>query len=421
MAAVAERLGTNLLKKFACGLAKEAGSKLMEKGLEEIFGSEMEDLKNEIHGEIEQVKKEIQEAIKEIREVKEAVDNLTNKLSQSILQLRTDTLKGHLTTVNSVWNEIMDILETAVIDADISDAKTRKRRMRELQTRLDYMLTRASNEVPKSLENIHDFLGEVGENSFLKQLAQQAFDSSRDFRLFFFKARSLVESYWSVVCRGIQLLQMATEAPRVKFYEGRRTTERHLGYIEQQHELFVSAIGKATIDLFEHMCGEHIGPTEVAFATNTGTGIEKDPNLPLDCPHARFTAQPSKWILTQLPGREGAQGQVEFNWFSDWAYYFHIPLTDDYLTRHLVVTKLIEINIPWPIIGAKNGSSSLDAWYIKPHAPGSDRFTIFQVDKDEFYYHLVINEGLRIVRTPKGQNSPCQDKLFQLRPWLENV
>ena len=108
MSALAEKIGTKLLVKFACGIASAAGEKAFEKGFEEFFGSDEKELENTIKAEIADVKKELKQVIDQVRDVKKSIDNLSSQLADSILQLRSDTLKGHLTKINSLYNSIID-------------------------------------------------------------------------------------------------------------------------------------------------------------------------------------------------------------------------------------------------------------------------------------------------------------------------
>lgn len=198
MSALAEKIGTKLLVKFACGIASAAGAKAFEKGFEEFFGSDEKNLENTIKNEIADVKKDLKEAINLIRDVKKSIDNLASQLADSILQLRSDSLKGHLTKIDSLYNSIIDMFETVVRDSEIADLEKRKERMRELQKRLDNRLKEVAKNVPESLEQINSFLGEEGNSSFLKQLAQRAFDNSEEFRIFYLRCRALVSNNSSV-------------------------------------------------------------------------------------------------------------------------------------------------------------------------------------------------------------------------------
>ncbi|KAG5788178.1 hypothetical protein H9Q69_012760 [Fusarium xylarioides] len=327
MSALAEKIGTKLLVNFACGIASAAGAKAFEKGFEEFFGSDEKNLENTIKNEIAGVKKELKEAINQIRDVKKSIDNLASQLADSILQLRSDSLKGHLTKIDSLYNSIIDIFETVVRDSEIADLEKRQQRMRELQKRLDSRLKEVAKDVPESLEQINSFLGEEGNSSFLKQLAQRAFDNSEEFRIFYLRCRALVYSYWAVVGREIELLEMATKAPKVHFSEGEKTTARHLGYLEKQQELFEASVGKATIDLYNSLMevqGEE--KLQVWFATNASSGFSGH-TLPIDGlgPVAVANAGWQKWYLTPASGRESLDS------FSGSAYWLQEIETGDWL------------------------------------------------------------------------------------------
>ncbi|KAF5984262.1 hypothetical protein FCOIX_2765 [Fusarium coicis] len=407
MSALAEKIGTKLLVNFACGIASAAGAKAFEKGFEEFFGSDENNLENTIKNEIADVKKELKEAINQIRDVKKSIDNLASQLADSILQLRSDSLKGHLTKIDSLYNSIIDIFETVVRDSEVADLEKRQQRMRELQRRLDSRLKEVAKDVPESLEQINSFLGEEGNSSFLKQLAQRAFDNSEELRIFYLRCRALVYSYWAVVGRGIELLEMATKAPKVHFSEGEKTTARHLGYLEKQQELFEASVGKATIDLYNSLM-EAKGEEElkVWFATNASSGFSGY-TLPMDGlgPIAIANAGWQKWYLAPASGRESLDS------FSGSAYWLQEIETGDWLggltagtgyltSKYVVKGHGFKVPIQWN-------------WYIKPAAPGSDRFTIRQDDSSGWVISVDKTTKLLIMHGPLP--SPAAE-LFQILP-----
>ncbi|KAF5541432.1 hypothetical protein FMEXI_7945 [Fusarium mexicanum] len=365
MSALAEKIGTKLLVKFACGIAEAAGAKVLEKGIEEIFGSDEQNLQKEIAD----VKQKLEEAINLIRDVKKSIDNLASQLADSILQLRSDSLKSHLTKIDSLYNSIVDIFETVVRDSAIADIEKRQEKLRDLQKRLDNQLKEVAKSVPESLEQINSFLGEEGNSSFLKQLAQRAFDNSEEFRIFYLRCRALVYSYWAVVGRGIELLEMATISPRVHFSEGDKTVARHIGYLEKQRELFESSVGKATIDLYTRLMEvKEEEKLAVWFATNASSGFVKSETvMSIGIPVAVAKAGWQKWYLTPASGRKSLDS------FSASAYWLEEIDTGDYLGNFNAyaagkfVIKGHGLNYPmhWN-------------WFIKPSAPGSDRFNIRQ-------------------------------------------
>ncbi|CVK91983.1 uncharacterized protein FMAN_07016 [Fusarium mangiferae] len=405
MSALAEKIGTKLLVKFACGIAGAAGAKAFEKGFEEFFGSDEGNIKNEIAD----VKKDLKEAIGLIRDVKKSIDNLASQLADSILQLRSDSLKSHLTKIDSLYNGIIDIFETVVRDSEIADLEKRQEKMRDLQKRLDNRLKEAVKEVPESLEQINSFLGEEGKNSFLQQLAQRAFDNSEEFRIFYLRCRALVYSYWAVVGRGIEFLEMATKSPKVHFSEGEKTTARHLGYLEKQQQLFESSVGKATIDLYNSLMeveGEMKLP--IWFATGDGSGLGKVSHLIPSTPIPIASGGWQKWYLIPASGRESLDS------FSGSAYWLQEIETGDYLgivtagggynsARFVVKGHGLKIPVQWN-------------WFIKPAAPGSDRFTIRQEDSPGWVIGV---DNMTKALGMKGPLPSPSAELFQILP-LDN-
>ncbi|KAF5649813.1 uncharacterized protein FTJAE_777 [Fusarium tjaetaba] len=329
--ALAERIGTELLVKFACGIAEAAGEKVLEKGLEELFGSDEQKLKNEIAD----VKRKLEETIGLIRDTK----------------------------IDSLYNSIIDIFETVVSDSGIADLEKRRERMRDLQKRLDTQLKEAAKEVPESLEQINNFLGEEGNNSNFESSVSNA-------------ELCGVYSYWAVVGRGIELLEMATKSPKVHFPEGEKTVVRHIGYLEKQREFFESSVGKATIELYNRLMEvKEEGKLQVWFATNASSGFTKNESaLSVGLPIAVANAGWQKWYLTPAAGRKSLDS------FSAAAYWLQEIDTGDYLGSTTGGPGGPGHAAGRPVI---KGHGRLDFpiqwnWFIKPSAPGSDRFTIRQ-------------------------------------------
>ncbi|KAF5577992.1 hypothetical protein FPCIR_11793 [Fusarium pseudocircinatum] len=401
MSALAEKIGTKLLVKFACGIAGAAGEKAFEKGFEEFFGSDDQNLQKEIAD----VKQKLEEAIGLIRDVKKSIDNLASQLADSILQLRSDSLKSYLTKIDSLYNGIIDIFETVVRDSAIADPEKRQEKMRGLQKRLDNQLREVAKNVPESLEQINSFLGEEGNSSFLKQLAQRAFDNSEEFRIFYLRCRALVYSYWAVVGRGIELLEMATKSPKVHFSEGEKTVARHIGYLEKQRELFESSVGKATIDLYNSLMEVKGEKLTVWFATGAGSGFTKNESLVTMASVAVADAGWQKWYLMPASGSQSLES------FSGSAYWLQDIETGDWLggltagtsfltSKYVVKGHGFKVPIQWN-------------WYIKPAAPGSDRFTIRQDDSSGWVISVDKTTKILIMHGPLPSPSA---EWFQILP-----
>ncbi|KAF5627010.1 hypothetical protein F52700_8493 [Fusarium sp. NRRL 52700] len=405
MSALAEKIGTKLLVKFACGIAGAAGEKAFEKGFAEFFGSDEQNLQKEIAD----VKQKLEEAVNLIRDVKKSIDNLASQLADSILQLRSDSLKSHLTKIDSLYNSIIDIFETVVRDSAISDLEKRQEKMRDLQKRLDNQLKEVAKTVPESLEQINRFLGEEGNSSFLKQLAQRAFDNSEEFRIFYLRCRALIYSYWAVVGRGIELLDMATRSPKVHFSEGEKTVARHIGYLQKQRELFESSVGKATIDLYNSLMEvKDEEKLAVWFATNASSGFLKSETVvSVGLPVAVARAGWQKWYLTPASGKESLES------FSASAYCLQEIDTGDYLgnvtsghgysaSRFVLKGRGFDIKVPvqWN-------------WFIKPSAPGADRFTIRQEESPGWAISV---DNLTKASALSGPLPNPSAELFQILP-----
>ncbi|KAF4500707.1 hypothetical protein FAGAP_3070 [Fusarium agapanthi] len=223
-----------------------------------------------------------------------------------------DTIKNEIADVKNLYNSMIDIFETVVHDSEIADL------------------------------------------------------------IFRSAGRECVYSYGAVAGRGIELLEMATKAPKVHFSEGEKTNARHLGYLEEQQEIFESSVGKATIDLYNSLL-EVKGEVKLTvwFATSDGLGIVKAQYIDGIYIHqiAATDAGWQKWLLIPVSGRESLES------FSGSAYWLQEIETTDYLASMTIGIGHSACRY------ATKGRRLQDVqwnWFIKPSAPGSDRFTIRQ-------------------------------------------
>jgi hypothetical protein len=106
-----------------------------------------------------------------MKELERTVDTLSRELPEALLQLRSDNLRESLTKIETMYDTITDLMETAVtLPEDISDV--------ERDTGI--------------LDRINDFLAEDGPRSFLRQAVQKAFDKSDDFVSYYQKSKTSV-------------------------------------------------------------------------------------------------------------------------------------------------------------------------------------------------------------------------------------
>ncbi|KAF5658280.1 hypothetical protein FDENT_14101 [Fusarium denticulatum] len=163
---------------------------------------------------------------------------------------------------------------------------------------------------------------------------------------------------------------MATKAPKVHFSEGEKTTACHLGYPEKQQELFESSVGKATIDLYNSLMkvkGEVKLP--IWFATSDGSGIGKSQYITGVSVHDIGVANApwQKWLLIPVSGWESLEST------SGCAYWLQKIETTDYLAS--LTIRDGQSTLRYATKGRRLRNVQWN-WFIKPSAPGSDRFTI---------------------------------------------
>lgn len=127
-----------------------------------------------------------------MKELERTVDTLSRELPEALLQLRSDNLRESLTKIETMYDTITDLMETAVtLPEDISDVE-RDKKLKAIQTRSEDRLRMCFNEIPGIRDRINDFLAEDGPRSFLRQAVQKAFDKSDDFVSYYQKSKTSV-------------------------------------------------------------------------------------------------------------------------------------------------------------------------------------------------------------------------------------
>ncbi|KAJ3537925.1 hypothetical protein NM208_g6121 [Fusarium decemcellulare] len=353
-----------LLNKFAIGLAGEAGTWVFKQILNTASGG----------SDTEKIRQDISGAVKEIRELKHAVDNLSQRLSDALLQLRSDSLKESLTKIETMYDTIADLIETAISLPEDLSKEERNKKVWAIQARIEDRLKAYSNEIPGILDRINDFLTEDGKNAFLRQAAQQAFDSSTDFIGYYGKTKTLILSYWVVVVKGICLLQMAYDAPNVDFYEGKLTIQRQKDKLEKQERVFRSIVGENTIKLAESLLvgrrvlvsflsdeGFRIGrPSTMMQFALSGIAMRR---LVVDRSSQTAEYQSTEWWV-MLDYR--TQEDVDVN--SSHAIKFRECRSSEYLSRDESRVSTVKDD--------ESRTTGSILWYVKPVSIGSDRYTI---------------------------------------------
>ncbi|KAF5647670.1 uncharacterized protein FTJAE_1727 [Fusarium tjaetaba] len=338
--------GQALLNKFAIGLAGEAGTWVFKQILHSASGG----------SDADKIRRDISGAVTEMKELKRTVDTLSRELPEALLQLRSDNLRESLTKIETMYDTITDLIETAVtLPEDISDAE-RDKKLMAIQTRLEDRLRMFSNDIPGILDRINDFLAEDGPRSFLRQAVQKAFDSSDDFVSYYEKSKTSMLSYWVVVVKGIALLQMAYDAPNVDFSEGMLTIRRQKDKLDRQEQTFKAVVGENTVRLVNSALSEYF-PTNVSLLTHEGLWM--GPRL--IGPIFVSWSYGSESNRIALHGRSGDTYRDRAR--SQWEIIFGQCMQHDGPNVFLVPND------------SQCPSHSI-LWFVKPVCPGSDRYTI---------------------------------------------
>ncbi|CVK84023.1 hypothetical protein FPRO06_00262 [Fusarium proliferatum] len=258
--------GLGLLNKFAIGLAGEAGTWAFKQILHSASGG----------SDTDKIRRDISAAVTEMRELDRTVDNPSRELPEALLQLRSDNLRESLTKIETMYDTITDLMETAVtLPEDISDAE-RDKKLNAIQTRLEDRL---------------EMLG-----------------------------------YWVVVVKGISLLQMAYDAPNVDFFEGALTIQRQKEKLKRQEQTFRAVVRENTVRLVEWTL---LRPsTLVTLLTDEGYGIGPKP------PSIDDITSMSLFIGARIPVHRGSEDLDTVKMASMWKMSFGSGFNAD--LRHAV-------------------------------------------------------------------------------------
>ncbi|KAF5638760.1 uncharacterized protein FTJAE_5148 [Fusarium tjaetaba] len=378
MASLIASAVSTLLIKFGTGLAGKAGGWVFQEGLAAVTGGITDTAR---------IREDIANVLKEVKQIQTSVTELSSQLSDSLLQLRKDSLRTYITDIETYYATIGDIMQEAfeLPEKKLTDAD-RVRQAKGLQKRLNNRLRACSNDVPGYLDKINDFLNERGSNAFFQQAAQQALDQSDDFLEYYSKTKVMALNYWVAYIKGISLLQMAHDTPQVNFEEGSFTIDRHKANVLAQEKNFRSTVGEVTIALAEEVISDPNATRDLTWRTAGGTYIEA-----YKSPYANY-------VLSGIPGpRESA-------WIVK-----HIPsVTREDFDPTQGYPVLIEpsdrVDNPLCAGGSQYGldtrwtTATLGEyqcrWFIKPRSPGEARFSF------RFLSSSAANNGSYIVDNP---------------------
>ncbi|KAF5009759.1 hypothetical protein FDECE_4032 [Fusarium decemcellulare] len=368
-----------LLNKFAIGLAGEAGTWVFKQIISTVSGgSDAENIRRDISG-----------AAKEIQEFKEAVDNLSRRLSDALLQLRSDSLKESLTKIETMYDTTADLMETAISLPEEFSEEERRKEIWAIQARIEDRLKTYSNEIPSILDRINDFLTEDGKNAFLRQAAQHAFDSSTDIIGYYGKTKTLVLGYWVVVVKGISLLQMAYDVPNVEFL-----AESLL-------------VGRRALVSFLSDEGFRIGrPSTMMQFALSGIGMRR---LVVDRSSQAADYQSTEWWV-MLDYRTQEDADVN----SSHAIKFRECRSSEYLSRDESRVSTVKDD--------ESHTTGSILWHVKPVSVGSDRYTIRGAAHN---FSMFLQQAFQLMSgaqthyRPRDVRPRLPGKYLAARNWLE--
>ncbi|EWG36070.1 hypothetical protein FVEG_14611 [Fusarium verticillioides 7600] len=352
--------GHALLNKFAIGLAGEAGTWVFKQILHSASGG----------SDTNKIRRDISGAVTEMKELKRTVDTLSRELPEALLQLRSDNLRESLTKIETMYDTITDLMETAVtLPEDMSDVE-RDKKLNSIQTRLEDRL-RMFSDIPGILDRINDFLAEDGPRSFLRQAIQKTFDNSDEFISYYERAKP---RYWVVVAKGISLLQMAYDAPNVDFSEGMLTIRRQKDKLDRQDQFFKVVVGENTVRLVECALSSP-SSTHVTLLSDEGFAIGH--KLPSNGDISSLSIWPGQLIPIHRKSNDPVGDKIASRWDMQLGCGDEAGLGHAVIFAHFSSERCMLHHMPFVSMVERNlKDRNYIAWLIKPVCPGSDRYTI---------------------------------------------
>ncbi|KAK5676972.1 hypothetical protein LTS10_010736 [Elasticomyces elasticus] len=404
---MATAVATTLLKFTLKEVGSAAAGKLFEKGLDLISGG----------SDADKIQESISGVLKEVQETKALVTEMSKKLDDGILKLRTDTLNVPKSDIESYFENIQDCFNQAIADRkEIRDEAKLKDALTKLQTRLETKLKLAADNVPGYLHHVNDFLQD---KTFLNDAASLAWQKSDDFLAYYVRMKVLFMPYWIVVVKGITLLEMARSSPKVSFDEAPATITRLTEQVGQQEDAFSEAVGKNTCILAEFFLAKPNERRPIAWFSGWGCGIDcimRGLYGPRDLtrynvPRVRNDKKADMYRLEVVTNTSVEKFDLSKSYpIRIWASEGndHIERSNDGL-----------------LISMWSGACSSDSsWFIKPITTGSDQYRFVGSDGANVNAVLVTGwndntlEHRQNIDVKKGFDDRADRAYFQLKPWI---
>ncbi|KAF5535044.1 hypothetical protein FMEXI_11002 [Fusarium mexicanum] len=387
MAGYVTESSTSILAKLGTSIAGAGASWLFTKGLNALDGG----------SETDQINKGINKVLKDVQMISNAVQSLSQTLLADIVTLRGDELQQPVDDINALYTDISQIINTVLALPATLSAADRASQIQDAQSRLDSRLTDCANDVPMYLTKINSFLAETTSGDqvgypFLQQVAQKCLDESTDFLGYYGKTKAIIIGYWVVVAKGIALLQMAFESPGVGFVEGADAIQTQKNNLSQQDQVFRTTVGQNTISIAELVINaEQPCYVGISFASNAGYRVALWPQFNeqifVGCPGSPTSpdgagVSPTLWFLES--------GDALFAYEPSGSYALRVSenATENFLVMSGSQWQAVEV--------PDNDKSDANVWFIKPIAPGSDRYSLQFQSRYPGYSNFLVAKTIQL-------------------------
>ncbi|KAF4336038.1 hypothetical protein FBEOM_10093 [Fusarium beomiforme] len=346
-------------------ILSNVGKSILSKGAGWVFDQGLASING--GSDNDKIRQDIANVLAEVKQVETSVADLSSQLSDTLLQLRKDDLGTYITDIQTYYSTIGDIMQEAfdLPNKNLTDS-VRVTQAEALQSRLDNRLQASADNVPGYLDQINAFLNDAGPNSFFKQAAQQAFDESDDFLGVYTKTTVMALNYWVAYAKGLSLLQMALDNPKVNFEEGSYTISRHNTNFLAQEQNLQDTIGQETISLAQGVLSNPIGTNNFIWRVHSGLYVQDATDTYSSCVISWEETPHNSWSMVLDP-------PITADQFDPTASYPVVIIPSDLTTQMLCIGG--QYGMQMQIRFTDETIPQACRWFIKPRNPGADRFS----------------------------------------------
>ncbi|KAF9870935.1 hypothetical protein CkaCkLH20_11607 [Colletotrichum karsti] len=195
----------------------------------------------------------IKDNIEQISQIESSIQTLSSQLSSQLLNLRSPRLTEYLNKVSARYEVVCFELESCLLEQTTRLRVEWTKAPSYSQTRLEAALHSCVcvhvGGIQDCLRDVHSILLSQDKGSLLKVAREVALEESTDFLSFYCKMKVFTMHYWIAQAKGLLMLKMARNWPRVHFAEADDTIECLQSNFVLQEQIFDEVVGSEVISL----------------------------------------------------------------------------------------------------------------------------------------------------------------------------